>query len=68
MSLQKREKLLEKETGNPGGKGALGYDWSILTMEGRGGALLGKTDPQLTHIWVSGVCLRTRAQVKVLDF
>lgn len=41
MSLQKREKLLEKETGNPGGKGALGYDWSILTMEGRGGAFLG---------------------------
>lgn len=33
MSLQKREKLLEKEIRNPGGKGALGYDCSMLTME-----------------------------------
>lgn len=55
MSLQKREKLLEKETGNPGGKGALGYDWSILTMEGRGGALLGNRPSAHTHLGVWGL-------------
>lgn len=55
MSLQKKEKLLEKETGNPGGKDAPGYDWSILTTERQRRALLGGQPSAHTPLGVWGL-------------